>query len=72
VKNGPAPGAIGSRSTFWTSRQGSARQRPAAVSALNLDQPAETQIVEFSPTDKLAETLEVVTKSMEEMEAASS
>ena len=33
---------------------------------------AGTEIVEFSPTGKLAETIEVVTKNMEEMEAASS
>jgi hypothetical protein len=33
---------------------------------------AGTEVVEFSPTDRLTETLEVVTKNMEEMEAASS
>ena len=33
---------------------------------------AGTEVVEFSPTDKLGETMEVVTKNMEEMEAASS
>ena len=33
---------------------------------------AGTEVVEFSPTDKLGQTMEVVTKNMEEMEAASS
>jgi len=33
---------------------------------------AGTEVVEFSPTEKLAEAMEVVTKNMEEMEAASS
>ena len=32
---------------------------------------AGTEVVEFSPTDRLAETMEVVTKNMEEMGAAS-
>jgi hypothetical protein len=29
-------------------------------------------VVEFSPTDRLTETLDVVTKNVEEMDAASS
>jgi hypothetical protein len=33
---------------------------------------AGTEVVEFSPTDKLGRTMEVVTKNMQEMEAASS
>jgi hypothetical protein len=33
---------------------------------------AGTEVVEFSPSDKLGQTMEVVTKNMEEMEAASS
>jgi hypothetical protein len=31
---------------------------------------AGTEVVEFSPTKKLGETMEVVTKNMEEMEAS--
>ncbi len=33
---------------------------------------AGTEVVEFSPSDKLGQTMEVVTKNMEEIEAASS
>jgi hypothetical protein len=33
---------------------------------------AGTEVVEFSPTERLGQTMEVVTKNMEEMEAASS
>jgi hypothetical protein len=33
---------------------------------------AGTEVVEFSPTEELGRTIEVVTKNMEEMEAASS
>jgi mannose-6-phosphate isomerase-like protein (cupin superfamily) len=33
---------------------------------------AGTEVVEFSPTEELGRTMEVVTKNMEEMEAASS
>ena len=32
---------------------------------------AGTEVVEFSPTDELGRTMEVVTKNMEEMEGAS-
>jgi hypothetical protein len=32
---------------------------------------AGTEVVEFSPTEELARTMEVVTKNMEELEAAS-
>ena len=33
---------------------------------------AGTEVVEFSPTEELGRTMEVVTKNMEEMESASS
>ena len=33
---------------------------------------AGTEVVEFSPTEHLGQTMEVVTKNMEQMEAASS
>ena len=33
---------------------------------------AGTEVVEFSPTEELGQTMEVVTKNMEKMEAASS
>ena len=33
---------------------------------------AGTEVVEFSPTEELGQTMEVVTKNMEQMESASS